>query len=734
MAKSNELLAFYSWFAYHAVSLRNPGNHPLIRAMPWHEDNCRILDGVADRLWQNALPAITQQCNDRDKFFDTVETDAEDRHHYPAIELASCAADAHRYAVRLLDFETALDPDRTDLPRLSKAFEQSVRSGTDTDLYTVPGRFGPFLFGALGVIERADFVFTHFLDLSDRDDSCFGIIDALARANDVSAIPIAGLVVSQSWNAHFQALAQINDSGPRYSRSPGERIIYLRTRRTWLRRDAGDTALQTPSAMDDEYGSTVGDQLGLHASQAKRLGHEALVQIVQECIVRQPKAFFAENVSLECAAGTNASLSKARHGSLDDDSALRQIALMPPSRLFLRAFNDYVGNGNGQRIKPQWLVDMPFALRLAEVLIATYGDVGRISDLDQLTPAKGERLQRVLHYILRLGPSEVLRNELQDPRIAVALANAALASLEYAEPGSWDNTDKEVQERLLKQVLTGLGFLSPPPIDDESYALDKSEFEKLVDLGRARPLKDFINRARRHAEWILKTAIQWSYHASIRAPDDQRTVKGPAWQAWQSISFQPFFEDNEFRQRVVKWLGRDADPSQLSSRMTLQPLQELLAGLDDVLGEAARHAHVEHLTIARAQLVDFCNKYEVAKNGNLGSHDSSPRNPSPAQLERAGRALLQFQEQAYATPDALPRFLVLVERIHRPNEPDKVIFRPLHEHHAMPTATKERTEFYFTQNRQFSGDRVYSMLDLTRNTLSVDPVVLDWTKWLSVFD
>jgi hypothetical protein len=118
---------------------------------------------------------------------------------------------------------------------------------------------------------------------------------------------------------------------------------------------------------------------------------------------------------------------------------------------------------------------------------------------------------------------------------------------------------------------------------------------------------------------------------------------------------------------------------------------------------------------------------EVSKSGNLGAHHNQV---GASALAAAYESLYRFDLCARDTQDALPDFVRFVKEIRTPNKPSEVIVEPIEE---FGIGGPKRKLAHYTDHAEIltvlRGDRIYSFTDVTRNAISINPLMIDWTEY-----
>lgn len=709
-----ELLAFSAWFAFHCIPIRKWDEHPLLRVLPWNQEHCAVLDDFAER-----------DLNPED--FDTLDmaSPREARALFEALPQG-----AHKMAFRLLFFELALSPDAAQHKAILDSLCETLndKEMVMPDVLLRSGQMGPFVFGSGGLIIRTSSSQASVLELIEG-----GYSSALRKLADAigfsggSAPNVPVFHPSPSWGEQQIRLFEGQRLlCPEHLKTRAEMFFYFGFRRRWM------VGVSSNSGLED-----------CSAAVLSRISDARLLsQLLRRCLELDRKSFYAETSSWRYAEKAKTALEQVSNGgtTLSVEDARQLLLLARPETVF-RCINEVrAAQGDSYlldnlsirdgRLVPAWTTKVCFAVNLARALEAAYEKTGNLPQLDFLTCfSRGDRFHRTLHYVLRQNPTDILRAQLTQPAIASALAAMTYCHSRFGDPGSWDASDPALQEQLFREVAAGLGFAKPPETLAKTRPYDRRELRRLLNSGNADALQNLANQVRRHAEWIFKTVIQWAYATWSTLELDRASKRTSLPQEDDICVVGPFFRSEQFIKRVgEKGLPLSGKPLALKAdgKLTLGELHALLCAIGSLLPSDEKAA-MQPMFEEHHELRRLYSDYQVASVGNLGSHD----NPvSIAELKQGVQSLVDFDLAARALKDAFPQFMVFEEEIIQPNHPRRVRFARLVDEEQGDLNSHADLSFFFTHGRHFKGEKIYAALDVTRNSLSLDPVVVDWTDWV----
>ncbi len=696
LARAEDAIAFACWSAFHLFRPCPRDSHHLCDCIPWRADVEHFDDGAG--------PLFLKEPDT----YDEVSKEVVDKFE----QLGPGALDN---AARYCFFEFCTNPALTDTEALLDRLAEEFQRG-DRLLPEAQGRafaFGRFTVGPLGVIERKNATngFSYFCG-NENTANLYQYARAIEQ-NDHSGISFNKNDVFDfeciGWSARWkewvagQRFAVTGEEPERYSA-----FLYFRNR--W---HPSDDRLNTSESLNDWE---------IHAAPSAIAGiqnRDDLQRILSLCLESSRESFF-KDVDWSRAPRARTAVAKATFAELDMAS-LQQLLLSAPPRLVISCLNDVL-----PRLKPPFKTEC-FSVNLAQLLIKAYESIDNLQRLEILTAQTGgDFFDRVLHYVLRRDPETVLRRQLDQPEIASAIAALTCCSYKYHD-ADWDFSDPDLAETLVSEVKNALGFVQAtvaPNVGERALPLSLS-----AKPGDTESARNMVNQGRRRAEWIVKTAIQYAF-ALDQFISTENTIAPTGWpQRYPVFCPSDFFSDQPFRHRVeanVKNSEGQAMQIPTNGKMTIHPLMSLMNALGSVLENPESEVLGEVLR-EQNKLFGKLNQLKIPSLGNLGSHD----NPcSLDELLTALQVMVEFDSVARNELRALPIFMLFKQQQCTPNRPTEVHFEVATDVIPVP-ADDVRCEHYFTKEYGFSADRFYSVTDITRNAISLNPIVLDWTDWLT---
>lgn len=584
---------------------------------------------------------------------------------------------------RYLYFEFASRPERTDPGRLLKAVAAALSTRAKS---TATIGVGPILMGPLGVIRLSRCSWTGVRvaaggtyaawesdvrggqrvdwDLSLlRQDRKTGVMDGW----------------SDRWRRWLQEREWIHAEG-----TGGDWFISDAPRLNWSPDDA-PVPIRFRSSIENLW-----------------LKRDVVRELLDES-VREFKGAFLGGVDYSLSSKAKDALEDDRiRSKLTKDEAWHLLHVVPAESLI------DLGRRRGL-VVPE--TERSFAEELAQALI----DAGDLTGSDSwlrpfLGHAGGPLFDRVLHYLLRAGPANVLKGHIAvSIPIACSLARITCAPLRFRDESKWDPTSEDEQVLLARSVSEALGCEQLPQIDP-----------------RARPIRDIratrdvqqvetqVMSGRKRAEWILQTANRYIYHLKWRCTQiSTRQATGVA------ISDVAHYDCDESLESWAK--SKDLRLHGLSLSGLVDLNQYLCSKVSD-----DDPAHLREIAEAHKQLRAWYGQMKVAQAGNLGAHANRA---SIDRLSEASMVLREFDELARKTPRVLPGLARFVEERRKADYPLQVTVEPIDE---LGIDLAKRVHYFSTNAgaSRLRGDRILSFTDVTCNTISVNPIVIDWTDWL----
>lgn len=629
---------------------------------------------------------------------DVEELDASIGARLPGLDSLRRAADHYdlRALWRYRFVELAAVPSKTDCDGLLAALAQSI---VDRDAESLSGGLptlgvGPFLIGPLGVIELPRMAWTGVKEIcrgtwhrwqiettpsaiEDCESTCAGSVDRW-RSFESSGW-------SDAWMDWFQMESGISVH-PWDEKGERTDVDTL-----WLWQEDRDGWSPDSMVLRPEFEHYAGELYEVTISP-KPFGK--LLELLEACIGAGRREFF-DAVDYRFAP-------KAGHAVRDRDVR----AQLGPGELW-QLLHIAQPRTVFALVRERGLVsplrdERSFAERLAQALIEARDLSGDSSLLDQFVHAEGTEYDRVLHRVLRSErPYGLVKNLVAaNAKVTLQLAQITAAPLRFQgdQPDSWDRTCEEEQEAVCRSIASALGFVETPLLDPSVLPL-----QPMGSCAERDRLQDAVTRGRRRSEWILR--LMCDYLARLQRKE---------WpsELWTSP-------------KLCDW-AREQTPAIDCQRPTLAQIAAVhsyLCGL--VKGDAPRY--LKEIRDSQQSVTKQFGCLEVSKSGNLGAHHNQV---GASALAAAYESLYRFDLCARDTQDALPDFVRFVKEIRTPNKPSEVIVEPIEE---FGIGGPKRKLAHYTDHAEIltvlRGDRIYSFTDVTRNAISINPLMIDWTEY-----
>lgn len=597
-------------------------------------------------------------------------------------------------------FELAVRPTQTDCQAVLKAvsaglLDRGLSGGCSGGIAT--RGVGSFLLGPLGVIELPRVSWVSALETVHYTYQSWEWETTPAEVADRSAIE-AGRVVdlfdgsgwSDRWRGWF-----LNDYCSPVHR--GEISLWQGERGDWA------PANNTIPARLSRFGTGLIDVL--------LSDHDELVSLVEAC-VQECRAEFFDGVIYDFSVEARKALLEPGAIRALDRAALWQL-------LHVARPESLIAIARERRLVPAPIDTVSFAEELANGLIDARDRSEDPSILDHLLHAHGSKYDQVLHRVLRTKkPNELLTSLLVgNPRLARCLAKVTSAPLRFqsAKSDAWDHTSDAEQGAFVMSVAEAFGFQEVPRLNSIVHPL--RQLGHPIDREQ---LQAHVGKARRRVEWILKTASQYIYQI-IRISEVSRRVlyERAHLGVWSFVDFE---SDEELR----KWAAAQSPPIVLG-RLTGTQLSAVHLQLCSSVSEDAP-LHLKKVRDSQRDLMKEYGRSSVARAGNLGAHDNQA---TPKQLMEAYEAQRMFDDGARRNLDVLPGFVRFMQELREVNKPSEVTVEPISDFDIDIAAGKRK--HYVSRQRQpgeLRGSCVYSFTDVTRNEISVNPIVIDWTEYV----
>jgi hypothetical protein len=624
--------------------------------------------------------------------------------HSDAVELAEMILPSQggaRALQRYHFFETTIDPRKTDCDALLRAIASALQSRLLRGAAALPSAMAGFIVGELGVIQGTELALT----FPPAEGSLAQYAEALRDDDEPYGVPEDDALRPLGWSKPWTLWANLYGPLALF----GVHGDICTTIRGWK---ACDWSPITRSTRWHDWDKSCPKWIASPIANILRLKADPLRAILQRCLEYDRSAFH-EEIDWTHAPKARQLLDTpprelaARHA--------RQLLLVVPPETVVAAAIE-LGHHPPTPAEPA----TSFAEQLTDALLIASQRADAYRLLDALvSKAGGKTRDQVLHYVMRQGPDAVLRGPLMTPFVATEIAQITGAPLRFHRTASWDPSEPKDNAALIDHVETMLGKQRPPGLSDRARPLPA-----LQPMANSETLRNRLNQGRRRAEWIFKTAIEHLFRLlrSPHAPLDLLLgLDGSATRFWSNHKFGARLASHNASLKAL--LTTDPNP-----RFTLGDLLAISAATES-LWQSDAALFLLAVRTGHQRLRTLCEEMKVPQLGNDGSHDTPMDRGCLAQAVDCIKA---FDDAAFAVHDALPRFFVFTRLVREPNKPSVVEFAP---HPDLPSSSPERVE-HFVSNEAFPldslrGDRIYAITDVTRNTISINPVIHDWTEWLT---
>jgi len=681
-----------------AIALAAWASIYMLKPVPIEEDEIAAVLG-----WKDHLDA-------HDRFFEQVlpsYLSLWDLHHPDTVALAQAIlpdGGNARPLQRYFFFEATIDPRKTDLGALLQAIGSALKSRLLPDSSHQPAAVGGFVIGELGVIQGCASSWTGTRAKGSFAEYVAALLLDYTRT-DLFVEAAGDALIPQGWSGPW---AVWSDERYRRMRNQG-RLSSDCCQRDW---HGPEWRPITRSATRVAMGGCLPQWCWSTIAGLQRFDADRLNAILRRC-VEYDRRVFHDGIDW-----THAPEARRLLDMLPSELAAhhaRQLLLVAPPETVVAAamelgYRPPVSTGHGTS----------FAEQLTDLLLIA----AERADARQLLQALASRAggsdrDQVLHYVIRQGPDAVLRGFLMWPSVATEIARITGAPLRFHRTESWDPSEPADNAALITHVETMLGKQRPPPISDRARPLTAHWPNDDCEA-----LRNRLNQGRRRAEWIFKTAIQYLYrllHTSYGPVDLRIDGRDAEPRFWQST---PFMERLASHNASLKCLL----PTHPKRPLSLRDLLAISAASDSLVPDNAQ-PFLNALRRGQQELRRLCEEMKVPPLGTDGSHDNPMDRRS---LLQAVSCVKAFDDAALAVPDALPRFFLFTRLVMKPNTPGVGQYEP---HPDLPSPSSERVEHFASDWDLFlgppRGDRIYAVTDVTRNTISINPIIHDWTDWLT---
>lgn len=351
--------------------------------------------------------------------------------------------------------------------------------------------------------------------------------------------------------------------------------------------------------------------------------------------------------------------------------------------------------------------------RQSSLTMAAYGLAGKTAELKELVGrATGTLEEQTLHFYIRR-KDDALNALFSSPAAARAVARVACAPCDLLD--TLDHSDPQTIQRLHAHIRKVTDHQRPPQIAARHQSITYPDATSVT-------ARD-VNAARTRAENLFKLVIQHLYLVSplafatshrdgVSAVADADGVAN----AWA----RPFWKCEALSDEALRPTGRFSLNELVgwSSRLStlVAPRSSALPWLKKVID-------------SHASMRSLYGKADLANRGNLASHDNPA---SPDDLHKAVRCFQAFDEFV-TNSDAWPQLVQCRTVRCQINLPTEVDFHR-YSSSSGPDTTSSISAYFsgkLARRDSWRADRIYSLTDRTNNSISINPIVIDWTDWLT---
>ncbi len=347
--------------------------------------------------------------------------------------------------------------------------------------------------------------------------------------------------------------------------------------------------------------------------------------------------------------------------------------------------------------------DISFAERTALALIEAYEkiDIKNLELLLKNSPG-ATLLDRVLHYVIAKTPTELIKSiVVANPIIAECLIDSLY--LKYAFKDIDMTVNSEYQE-LINAITTLLGKKYPKHIFSINKYLSYSE--QYLKLNDRELLKDAISNLGRTIESMLHNIVVYLFLINNNGKDKNEIIKANPGKISLDIA-------NLFNQLNII--------NEHKEMLQIPPKDWVLNSLKMILTNFNKLINTSEEFVDKSKVQSLAKEYSKNKINvlrNIGAHYKLPDDaPSINELKYSIdelRAFIKFIEDLQIYPQ-----LFHLKSITKLNElPFQVVFTDAN--------GNDSKTYYFSNYIDFQEGEVYAVKDFTNNTISINPMVIEW--------
>ncbi|HOM86888.1 MAG TPA: hypothetical protein PLH80_08570 [Spirochaetota bacterium] len=358
-------------------------------------------------------------------------------------------------------------------------------------------------------------------------------------------------------------------------------------------------------------------------------------------------------------------------------------------------------------LSPKKYCSESLAENTAGIILDTYTSINRLDDLEKIVRKSGGNIyNRTLHHVIQVKPPELILSYLKtNPTIIDSML--ALLHLDDTFSG-YDPSDKEVVDTIYRAIMTFLGKIFPKQIFSiQKYIMETQEYDKTDNKDI---LKQNISSIGNTIEMILTHIISYLYCIHSVNTTEVRMHEVVIKEIKEHVA-------TAFNALQVK--TKNGIYQIDSARWGLNDMNEILKNITNILPQGKNTLAIDNDVFAKIKnLTNSFNTFRINQLRNSGSHYQLPEEqPSVKELQLSIHNLREFIIQI-KNDDLYPHFFYFKSLIKDPELPYRVKF--------MNEYGNESKEYYFTETINFVEGSIYSITDITKNQISINPIVLEW--------
>jgi hypothetical protein len=341
---------------------------------------------------------------------------------------------------------------------------------------------------------------------------------------------------------------------------------------------------------------------------------------------------------------------------------------------------------------------------LARMMLDSYQENNQVPELERiLKQSSGSTLfDRTLHYVIRQTPQEVVRSLVRtNPFLTDTIMNRA-GLRKYCD---YDASHIEAIDEIASSILCALGKRFPKHLFSlEKYLADTEHYLYSEDRdGQA----NHISEMGRTIEKLLLEIILFSH-----------TIHGDpmVWDMMMPFKAKEKISDISEKFNTLGIQSKDSLYQVDTARWSLHDMQMILANLTR-LTPPGEFVDIGDRASRYREISSAFNRLGINRMRNAGAHYEIPdRNPSRVKYKEYIQQLREFItliKNSGIYPDLYHLHSFAKVR----DLPFKLTFTDMN---------GNQREFYFSSDPSADEAEVYAILDMTKNRISINPIIVRW--------